>query len=441
MDLATNMIPPSVLRRLAVGVLMIATIVMSGCAQVRSFTAKEWPSLGNKDKAALREEQTPGRASRGDLYAKSVGKGEDVSDTEIVASQRRNRAGLVADSRNRPEIERVSAGQANIDLPRRSRRGAPAVTLLAPEALPPLPEPEQLVSRIKDADAVEHPADKSWTGTSKPEPKDDAPAVMEPLVANGSDAASNVTEATSNVPEAAATPSLEQVLEESRKTLNAVSTYQVKMNHQERVNGILRPAEDATLSIRREPFAVRLEWADGPSKGREVLYLSDEKGGMMHVHMPSALVPTLTMSPNSPLATKSSRHSITEAGLDTIVAKMEDALRAQGSGDASFGKITYEGKETPQGIGREAHKILRVTPTGERWVVDIDTETKLPCMVQANAANGDLLERYVYLDPKLELPALSEATAFNPDARWGAPKGLLSRLARGAANQNATETR
>ena len=434
MDSAIEWMPVSVLKRVAVGLLIAVSIMLSGCSQMRSFKAMEWPSLGSKEAAALRDEKTPGSSSKGDLYAKSVGKGDDASDEEIVASQRRNRAALTAevDDRDRPEVERVSAGQANIDLPRRSRRGTPAVTLLAPEALPPLPDPDRLVSQIKETES-EDVAFRSWSGTTKP--REEA-AIAESTVEEPS---VGVDQATTSAQPAVA--SLGQILDASRNALNGISTYQVRMNHQERVNGILNPAEDAKLSIRREPFAVRIEWADGPNKGREVLYVSDAKGGLMHVHMPNPLVPTLTMAPNSPLATRMSRHPITEAGLDTIIAKMEDALRAQGSGDASFGKITYEGKETPQGIGREAHKILRVTPTGERWVVDIDTETKLPCMVQANAANGDLLERYVYLDPKLELPALSEATAFNPDARWGAPKGLLSRLARGAANQNATETR
>ena len=82
-----------------------------------------------------------------------------------------------------------------------------------------------------------------------------------------------------------------------------------------------------------------------------------------------------------------------------------------------------------------------MTPTGERWVVNIDTQTNLPCKVQANTASGDLLERYVFVEPKLDLPELAEVTAFNPDSRWGAPKGLFSRLARGAANVPATETR
>ena len=58
----------------------------------------------------------------------------------------------------------------------------------------------------------------------------------------------------------------------ARARLDALSSYQVELNRQERVGKTLLEPEDVLLSIRRSPKAVRLEWVDGPQKGREVIY-------------------------------------------------------------------------------------------------------------------------------------------------------------------------
>ena len=73
---------------------------------------------------------------------------------------------------------------------------------------------------------------------------------------------------------------------------------------------------------------------------------------------------------------------------------------------------------------------LKDGANGELWQVYFDLESKLPAMVQANAPNGDLLERYLFRAVRPDLAELNTAEAFDPDRRWGESKGLLSRLAR-----------
>jgi hypothetical protein len=232
---------------------------------------------------------------------------------------------------------------------------------------------------------------------------------------------------------------LASVLADSRNALEAVTTYQVRMNHQERVGGILKPSEDVLLSIRRHPKAVRLEWTEGSHKGREVLYAENSGGGQMHVRMgDTVLMPRLSMAPDSPMAMSNSRHPITEAGFDTILDNMEKALTKQQAGDFSLGKIRFDGRETPEPIGRPCDRIVRVTPEQETWVVHLDAGSHLPVMVQATAGNGDLLERYTFGAPTTEVPALAAADAFDPDARWGQPKGLLGRLGRSDRDESQT---
>jgi hypothetical protein len=230
------------------------------------------------------------------------------------------------------------------------------------------------------------------------------------------------------------------VIQQARRAVDKLSTYQVSMNHQERVNGILQPAEEVLLSVRRNPRAVRIEWHEGSHKGREVIYLSDPAGGkgMMHVHMGDSLlpVPDMKMPPNSPLAMSNSRHPINEAGYEAIVDRLESSLKPDASSSGEAVKVSYEGLEQPAGLGKACHKILRVNAASEQWVVYIDPDTNLPAVIQGTAANGDLLERHVFRDPVIDRPDLLKPEAFDPMARWGQPKGFFQKLARAGASSS-----
>lgn len=223
---------------------------------------------------------------------------------------------------------------------------------------------------------------------------------------------------------------LTSVLAESRLALEKVSNYQVKMSHQQRIGLTLQSPEDVVMSIRRKPKAVRIEWPDGASKGREVLYSADLGSGQMHVRMPNPLLPRISMAPDGPLAVRSSRHPITEAGFDTILEGMEVAVHASMNGDNSYGKISYEGTETPIGLSKPCNKIVRVATDGEVWVVYLDTQSYLPALVQASSARGELLERHVFREVTLNVPELVSREAFDPEARWGPNQGFFQRLAR-----------
>ena len=55
----------------------------------------------------------------------------------------------------------------------------------------------------------------------------------------------------------------------------------------------------------------------------------------------------------------------------------------------------------------------------------------MPAMAVAfRAGDGELIERYIYRNLRPNPAELASADAFDPDKRWGEPKGLLSRLAR-----------
>jgi hypothetical protein len=234
------------------------------------------------------------------------------------------------------------------------------------------------------------------------------------------------------------------VIQQSRQAVDKLSTYQVSMNHQERVNGILQPAEEVLMSVRRNPKAVRIEWPEGSHKGREVIYLADAGAGkgIMHVHMGDSLlpVPDMKMPPDSPLAMSNSRHPINEAGYEVIVDRLESYLRPDASSSGEAVKFTYQGREQVAGLAKACDKIVRVNAVSEQWLVYIDPDSHLPALIQGTTANGDLLERHVFRDPVTDRPDLLKPEAFDPMARWGQPKGFFQKLARaGASNPDAAK--
>ena len=226
-------------------------------------------------------------------------------------------------------------------------------------------------------------------------------------------------------------PDAKAILAQAQARLNGMNTYQVKISRIERVGGQLQPQEDILLSIQRDPKAVRLEWTDGPSNGREVIYSSKLDSKMIFVHMPSSPIPipTMKIAVDSPMVMRNSRHAITEAGFDTIIENLQKARRGATKEQPARESLEYKGVETTKGIDAPAHHFVRTTPAGETWNIYLDSRTMLPRLVSAEDSRGELVERYVYRDVRENPPELKTAGAFVPDQRWGESKGLFSRLA------------
>jgi hypothetical protein len=205
------------------------------------------------------------------------------------------------------------------------------------------------------------------------------------------------------------------------------------------VGGRLQPEESILLSIRRDPKAVRLEWSAGPNQGREVIYSSRLDQRSLFVHQPSSPIPLPTMKipVDSPLVTKNSRHSIADAGFETIIDNLRKSLEPKGSQNSNSTDPVYQGVEKPPDLDRPSHRFTHRTPSGETWTVFLDARTMLPCMVAAHDASGELIERYVYHEVRENPTELASADAFDPDQRWGGSKGFLSRFARATAGTDS----
>ena len=202
------------------------------------------------------------------------------------------------------------------------------------------------------------------------------------------------------------------------------------MYRQERVGSSLQDPETIRLSVRRKPRGVRLVWVEGSQQGREVLWSPVETGGQIHVKMPSALVPRLTLAPDNPMIARSSRHPISEAGFDAVLDNFEEALIPYEADTSAPGSLEYRGIEPAGRPARPCHKVIERRSNGETWTVCLDAQSLMPAAVIGFAADGSLLERYEFSSTEADPATLASADAFNPDALWGPARGLFGRRSR-----------
>jgi hypothetical protein len=316
------------------------------------------------------------------------------------------------------------------------------VTLGRPESLPTLRDPNGSSGAV-----LASAASTTWQRGGEPSAETRTRARVRTAATRTDDPGSDPLEPAApaadpdRAPSRPAPPAREQddtlrkVVLEARERLESLATYQVDITRVERVGSQLQSEEDVVLSIRRKPKSVRLEWKKGMSKGREVIYASAINDRMMYVNMGNSSLPLPRMSipVDSPMALRNSRHPITEAGFDAIIANLVANLDPSSPSARSQGIMVYKGIEKPRGLDQPCHLIERRSPKGETWQVYLSARTLMPVLVSAvQSQNGEIIERYSYQNLRVNPAELASADAFDPDRRWGEPKGLLSRLARAA---------
>jgi len=312
------------------------------------------------------------------------------------------------------------------------RGGRVYVTLGRPEPLPALALDAQSRKLASTTPSSSWRPERS-PSRSEPAERDNARFDQAPELALAAPVSASPKEA----PEPSKTREGHAILAQADAKLRGLKTYKMKVSRVERVGGQLQPSEELSLFVRSDPKAVRLEWADGPNKGREVIYSSTLDPRMIFVHMANSAIPlpSMKIAIDSPLVMKNSRHSITEAGLDTIVEKLRRAEQNGGDSDKED-KLEFRGLQKAPGLDHPCNQFVIRSATGDSWKIFLDPNSKLPCLVIGEDQRGELIERYVYRDITANPADLALAEAFDPDKRWGDSKGLLSRLARAATGSD-----
>lgn len=420
--------------------------MVSGCAGWSSIGPKRTGLSGAFWNRSGKATQTPGY----DLYAEAgaAARPQAAGDALLAGKEAKTRRPSAVIDEPAPDLVAQEELARSQDPSARRKRAKSSdtsirVTLGRPESLPTLRDPAEAGGpMLASAAATNWRRGGSELETGAPPP------------AGTSRTKSSAGElATADAAKARRAPTrdkkLQNVLAIAKDRLDALATYQVNITRVERVGGQLQTEEEVLLNIRRNPKAVRLEWAKGPSKGREVIYSAAINDRMMYINSGNSALPIPRMSipVDSPLVLRNSRHPITEAGFDTILDNLFQFLEPKSAEAARDGKLVYKGIDRPKGMDQPCHLLERVTPKGETWQVYLDTRTLMPTMVSAiQTPSGELIERYTYRNLRPNPVELASADAFDPDKRWGESKGWLSRLARGAgtsadANSGQTTTR
>jgi hypothetical protein len=207
------------------------------------------------------------------------------------------------------------------------------------------------------------------------------------------------------------------------KRLGAVASYTAVLRKQERIGGVLGPEQTLAMKIRRYPFAVYLKYLS-PQAGKEVVYAEGHHENKVIAHsggLARLLVPRLAVAPDSPLALADSRHSITEAGLANLTARLI-GFRHMDLEDTEAVTIldrTTDPDGRPWLRSLHTHPHFNTRRPFARVEVRYDPATRLPLWIEsfdwpAIDDQGGLLlaERYVYED--LDLYAALDALDFDP---------------------------
>jgi Protein of unknown function (DUF1571) len=113
-----------------------------------------------------------------------------------------------------------------------------------------------------------------------------------------------------------------RVISRARTTYNAVRDYTCILTKRELIDGKLSPNTTMSMSVRTDPFSIRLKWlVPSELKGQEAIYVAGKHDGKINVRPPGLLaaVGFVLIAPTDPRVCKMSRHSITEAGIGGII--------------------------------------------------------------------------------------------------------------------------
>ncbi len=202
------------------------------------------------------------------------------------------------------------------------------------------------------------------------------------------------------------------LLKLSAQAVVAMGPYQYIMVKQERIRGTLQEAQTIRTIIQEVPNAIRLEYLKGPSAGRKLIYNSTVKKSEFRVREPGflAIIGRLWIPLDSDLTRNDSNHTVAEAGLGSLVRRLQHDQAKAGARLI----VQHEGWN-PGGHFCS----LYVLPDGGKGFdnastrVCTDPVAGVPMKIEGFDVKGDLIERYAFSDLK---PFALEQTTFDPEA-------------------------
>ena len=184
-----------------------------------------------------------------------------------------------------------------------------------------------------------------------------------------------------------------------------VSDYTAMMLSRERRDDILHPLERVWIKFQR-PFKVYMRWLDGPSKGREGLYVSGANNGKFLISEPKGIQSLITaaLDPSDRRVLEQSRHPVTDIGIGRLLEIVgENARRG-----ARERVLRVVDRGTADLYGRRVRQLESILPKdaslgyyGYRVELAFDEENHLPIRVVVYDWSDQLVEDYIYTDLRL----------------------------------------
>ncbi len=229
--------------------------------------------------------------------------------------------------------------------------------------------------------------------------------------------------------------------QEALRQIERIDSYTATLVKRERTLGRLGPRESLSVKVRQKPFSIYVK-SLGPQslKGQEVLYVEGANNGKMSAHGVGlrALLGTLAIDPDSPLAMQGQQYPLTEIG----ILKLTKRLILVAENDMKYGECAAKWIDHVKINDRPCRCIEVVHPRPRTNFIFhiarifVDDKLKLPVRYERYDwpdNPGDklpLMEEYTYLDVKLhvglaaaDFDVRNPAYHFHPPDRGLAVKG------------------
>jgi hypothetical protein len=225
----------------------------------------------------------------------------------------------------------------------------------------------------------------------------------------------------------------QQTFREATERYAQIDSYIVRLKRREQINGKDKPEEIMLLKFRKQPWSVYFKWLGSEGTGREVIYVRGRYEDKLQTLLAAGDVPLmpagkrLALSPDSLLVRSSSRYSIYDSGIGSLVERFGRLVNATSRGDMRLGTLKYLGPVRRPEYDHPCEAFEQIIPPGAEqflprggrrlWI--FDPTLKLIVLTTAQDETGHDVEYYCY--DRLQFPVHLDDDDFNPDKLW-APK-------------------
>ena len=196
-----------------------------------------------------------------------------------------------------------------------------------------------------------------------------------------------------------------RLLDAADKQYAQIHDYTAVMVSRERVKDVLQEQERILLKFQRT-FKVYMRWMEGPSQGREGLYVSGAHEGKFLIYEPRGFqrLFTAALAPTDARVMDKSRHPVTDIGIGRLLEIVGDNTRRA----SRNGVLRVVDRGACEVAGRRVRQLEGVLPRDPqagyyayRVQLFFDDEHRIPIRVVVYDWSDQLVEDYTYANLRL----------------------------------------